>query len=61
MNKVGDRVRLVSHTDIFTQLMPGAEGTVDFIDSMGTVFVKWDDGHSLGLIAGTDRWETISQ
>lgn len=28
---------------------PGLQGTVQFVDDMGTVFVKWDNGRGLGL------------
>lgn len=46
----GDRVRLVACTDEYTRLEPGLLGTVDFIDDTGTVFVRWDDGHRLGMV-----------
>jgi len=35
-------------TSPFTDLKPGDRGTVDFIDDMGTVFVNWDRGSTLG-------------
>lgn len=62
MTAVGDRVRLIRCADEYTRLQPGEEGTVSFIDSMGTVFVNWDSGSGLGLVrqAG-DAWETVSQ
>ena len=53
------RVRLISTTDPYTRLNTGDEGTVIFIDDLGTVHVKWDNGSSLGLVAGEDRWETL--
>jgi hypothetical protein len=53
------RVRLISSSDPFTKLEPGIEGTVKFIDSLGTVHVKWDNGSTLGLIPGEDQWEVI--
>lgn len=57
---VGERVRLISCSDPYTKLQRGDEGTVDFVDDWGTVFVKWDSGSSLGLVeeAG-DRFEVI--
>jgi hypothetical protein len=62
MTKVGDRVRLVRCTDQYTRLEPGAEGTVSFIDDMGTVHVNWDSGARLGLIRREgDAWELISE
>lgn len=54
---IGKRIRLVSTTDPFTDLKPGDEGTVDIVDDAGTVFAKWDNGSSLGLVFQEDRWE----
>lgn len=59
MTTVGDRIRLVSCSDPYTKLVPGAEGTVTFIDSLGTVHVAWDDGHTMGLVRGEDQWTVI--
>jgi hypothetical protein len=60
--KQGDRVRLVSTTDIRTRLQPGTEGTVTFIDAVGTVHVAWDDGSTLGMVhAAGDRFEVIHE
>lgn len=56
----GTRVRLVYTSDPYTDLRPGDEGTVRFVDSMGTVHVKWDAGSSLGLLPDEDSWEVIS-
>lgn len=59
MTKVGDRIRLVHTSDTYTNLRPGDEGTVDWVDDIGTTFVDWDNGSSLGLIRGEDIWEVI--
>lgn len=61
LNQNGDRVRLVSCSDPYTRLGPGATGTVTFVDSLGTVHVKWDTGSTLGLVPGEDRWETTGR
>jgi hypothetical protein len=50
----------VKTTDEYTNLVPGAEGTVIFVDDLKTVFVHWDDGSSLGLIPGEDNWTYLS-
>ena len=57
---VGARVRLVFTDDSHTNLKPGDEGRVAFIDDIGTVFVDWDNGSTLGLVeeAG-DRYEVL--
>lgn len=57
---IGRRVRLIHTPDPYTRLVPGTEGKVTFIDSVGTVFVDWDDGSSLGMVAGEDEYEVVS-
>lgn len=57
---IGKRVRLVYTNDPYTNLKSGDEGTVNFVDDLGTVFVKWDSGSSLGLVSGHDRYEVIA-
>lgn len=56
----GRRIRLVHCSDPYTLLAPGTLGTADFVDDMGTLHVRWDDGSRLGLIAADgDRWEVL--
>ena len=47
-----DRVRLVSTTDPYTNLVPGNLGTVERVDDLGTIHVHWDQGSRLGLVPG---------
>lgn len=58
--QAGDRVRLISTDDEWTDLVPGDEGTVVRVDSLGSVDVRWDRGSRLSLIPEHDRWERIS-
>ena len=45
----GTRVRLLEMDD--TQAPPiGTEGTVNYIDDMGTIHISWDNGSSLGVV-----------
>lgn len=57
---VGKRVRFISSSDPYTKLEYWEEGVVDFVDDLGTVFVKWDSGSMLGMIreAG-DRFQVV--
>ena len=57
----GQRVRLVRTSDPYTRLQLGEEGTVQFVDDLGTLHVKWDSGSSLGLVPGEDSWTTITE
>ena len=58
---IGKRVMLLHTEDPYTRLQRGDEGTVTHIDDYGTVFVKWDNGSTLGLVqeAG-DRFGIVS-
>lgn len=56
---IGKRVALVHTSDPYTRLQAGTEGTVSFVDDIGTVFVDWDDGSSLGMVAGEDSYRVI--
>lgn len=59
-SKRGVRVRLIRIRDLYTELKPGDEGTIVASDDLGTVFVKWDSGSSLGLLPDHDEWEELS-
>jgi hypothetical protein len=50
----GTRVELVRMNDPYSKLKPGDQGTVVFVDDIGTVFVNWDCGSSLGAAYGED-------
>jgi hypothetical protein len=57
--KQGDRIRLLTTSDPHVELERGALGTVEFVDSMGTVHVRWDSGVTLGLVADEDSFELV--
>ena len=52
---VGTRVVLDYMDDIHAP-PSGTGGTVIYVDDIGTVHVKWDNGSSLGLAYGEDRF-----
>lgn len=56
---LGKRVELVYTKDQYTKLIPGDTGIVNFIDDFGTVFINWDNGSTLGLIPGVDKWKIL--
>ena len=56
----GTRVELLHMSDPYNRsLHPGSLGTVDFVDDVGTVFVKWDCGSGLGVVIGEDEVRII--
>lgn len=50
----GTRVELISMNDPHTNLKPGDQGTVIYVDDMATVHVAWDNGSTLGIVYRVD-------
>ena len=55
----GTRVELVYMDDPYSKLNPGDLGTVDFVDDIGTIHIKWDNGSSLGIVYGEDKCRKV--
>ena len=57
--KPGIRVELVKMNDF--QAPPiGTAGTVEYVDDIGTIHVRWDNGCGLGVAYGEDICRIIS-
>lgn len=39
----------------------GEEGTINYVDDMGTIQISWDNGRTLGMIYGFDRYTIIHE
>lgn len=58
MYPVGTKVELARMDD--AQAPPvGTKGVVEFIDDIGTIHVKWENGSSLGVVYGEDLCRVI--
>ena len=57
----GTRVCLDSMGNDPHPISSGTKGTVQFVDDMGTVFCKFDNGRSLGMIPGEDSFHNIQE
>lgn len=56
----GTRVELVKMDDPYNRILkPGCLGTVQFVDSIGTLQVAWDCGSSLGVVYGEDEVKIV--
>ena len=53
--KPGTRIHLV-HMDGSLAAPDGTYGTVTNVGDIGTIHVNWDNGSTLGLIAGVDKF-----
>ena len=57
----GTRIRLIHMDDPYAPVPSGTKGTVSFVDDMGTIHPKWDNGRSLGVVVGEDEFRKLSQ
>lgn len=61
--KRGDRIRLLSMPDDPDPIPVGSTGTIESVTTgpLGQARVTWDNGRSLNLIPGVDRFEVIER
>lgn len=50
---VGKRIKCLYMNDPYP-VKPQTKGTVDQVDDIGTLHVKWDDGRTLGIVPNED-------
>jgi hypothetical protein len=55
----GSRIKLLEMKDPYP-VSSGSWGTVDFIDDEGQIHVNWDNGSTLALIPGVDKYEVYN-
>ena len=56
----GTRVELVSLEDPYSRIPEGTRGTVDAVDDIGTIHVRWDNGSRLGVVYGVDSIRIVT-
>ena len=56
--KLGTRVRLTKMDDAYAPPI-GTCGTVSFVDDTGSIFVNWDNGSTLAVVHGEDKFEIV--
>lgn len=57
--KEGGRIRLISMVDDPNPVAPGTEGIIRLVDGMGVIHVNWDDGRTIGVIPGIDKYQLL--
>lgn len=56
---VGKRILLIEMDDPYP-VESGTKGIVKFIDGLNQIHVRWDNGRTLAVIPGTDRFEILA-
>ena len=57
----GTRIELVYMDDPYAPVPSGTKGTVEFVDDMGQISMKWDNGRTLALIPDVDEFKIIKE
>jgi hypothetical protein len=55
----GTRIELIEMNDPYAPVLEGTKGTVEFVDDMGQIHMKWDNGRTLALIPEVDKFKVI--
>ena len=57
----GTRIELISMSDPFHPVEPGTKGTVNLVDDLGTIHMRWDNGRTLAIIPDEDVFCKIEE
>ena len=56
----GTRIELIEMEDDPDPILPGTRGTVIGVDDIASIMVDWDNGRSLSLVYGVDRYRALT-
>ena len=56
----GTRIQLDHMEDPWAPVPPGTRGTVQFVDDIGQIGMKWDNGRTLSLVPGADSFRKLT-
>ena len=56
----GTRVMLLSMEDPWAPVPSGTRGTVEVVDDIGQLHMKWDNGRTLALVPGEDSFRKLT-
>ena len=58
---IGTRIQLISMGDDPQPIEAGQRGTVQGVDDMASVLVRWDNGRGLSLVYGEDHFRVLTE
>lgn len=57
----GTRIKLIYMSDPYAPVEAGTKGTVEFVDDIGQIHMRWDNGRTLALNPGIDSFRKIEE
>lgn len=57
----GTRVICEHMNDNIHPVPLGTRGTVEFVDDLGTIHCRWDNGQGLGLVPNEDKFRKLTE
>ena len=56
----GTRIQLDHMEDPWAPVPPGTRGTAAYVDDIGQIGMKWDNGRTLSLVPGEDSFRKLT-
>ncbi len=50
----GTRIECLNDTDHYHPIEPGTTGSVEEVDAMGNIYIRWDDGRRSSMMVDRD-------
>ena len=57
----GTRIELIEMNDDLCPVPSGTQRTVEFVDDLGQIHMRWDNGRTLALVPGEDSFRKIAE
>lgn len=58
---IGTRIEMIHMEEQLSPVESGMKGTVQIVDDVGTLHMKWDNGRTIGIIPNKDQFKVVEQ